>query len=456
MKNLKILIIVLSLLIVTPQTLAKKAAQTATPNPEYMNLTWWHGFGDTILDEYLVKVYENNPDLKIASLQTQQSRQVMNQAFANQLPQLYFSGNLQRIISASDEKFGSLVIPDYNQSHYYLPLTMSYEVDIWGENYLKTKSMKKQIEMTKQDERASYISISSDFVSNYFTLIGLDRIIVNHEKLLKTEEEIVNLTEKKYQSGLCPLAELLSEKQTLTQISERLNSLKERQDITINQLISQLGDRYLTQINRSNFEAINVINTPAEISTEYIENRPDIKKAEFYIEKTGIDVKVARRDFLPKFQIYGQAGFNAFDFSRIFAPHTFLSNIGIAPSIDLFTGGYKKAKLKYNKLEYEKALQIYEKSILTSIQELNDAMMSVKTSSNNYQRSEERFKLEQDKLLLADVKYKSGGSSKLEHLKHEQALLLSEDDVVVNKINRVISAINLYKATGGQDYNTAL
>lgn len=453
MKNLKILIIIFSLLLIAPQSMAKSKKNTETSNIEYINIKWWENFNDSILTDYMMKLYKNNQDLKIATIKSQQSQQVMKQAFANQLPQLYFNGYLQRDLTASDQRFGDVLIPDYNQAHYYLPLTMSYEVDIWGENYLKTKSFKKQIEMTKQDERATYISISSNFASNYYTLIGLDKLIENQEKLVKLEEEIVTLEEDKYNSGLCPLAELLSEKQSLTQMVERLNSLKERQDVTLNQLLVQLGDRYTTKIERNPYDSITVLNVPEEISTEIIADRPDIKKAELYIEKAGIDVKVAKRDFLPKFRVYGQVGFNAYDWCRMFAPHTFLSNIGIAPSLDLFTGGMKRAKLKYNKLEYEKALQIYEKAILSSVQELNDAMMSAKTSNANYKKSDERYKLEEEKLALSNHKFKIGGESKLDNLKDQQVIILSEESKVINNINRVIASINLYKAVGGQDYN---
>ena len=421
-----------------------------------MNLTWWQKFNDQKLNDYLMTIYKNNPDLKIATIKNKQSQQVMKQAFANQLPQLYFNGTMQREFTGSTQRFGDVVIPDYNQAHYILPLTMSYEVDLWGENYLKTKSLKKQIEMTTQDERASYISISSNFASNYYTLVGIDKLIQNQKDLLEIEQNIVNLEEQKYNSGLCPIAEVLSEKQSLTQMQERLNSLEERQDIVVNQLITQLGDRMLTKIDRSNYDSISAIPTPNEISTEYIGNRPDVQKAELYIQKTGIDIKVARRDFLPKFRVYGQIGFNSYDWCRMFAPHTFLSTAGVAPSLDLFTGGYKKAVLKYNKLEYEKALQIYEKAILTSIQELNDAMMSIKTANSNYEKSKERFNLEKEKLDLSNNQYKIGGRAKLDNMKDQQNILVVEEDMVTNNINRVISTINLYKATGGKDFTQDL
>lgn len=456
MKKIKLILILICLALIPQQTLAKTKNIQNNNDLQYMNLTWWEKFNDQQLNDYLMTVYKNNQNLKIATIKNKQSQQVMKQAFANQLPQLYFNGTMQREFTGSTQRFGDVVIPDYNQAHYILPLTMSYEVDLWGENYLKTKSLKKQIEMTTQDERASYISISSGFAANYFTLIGIDKLIENQNDLINVEKDIVALEEQKYGSGLCPIAEVLSEKQTLTQMQERLNSLLERQDIVSNQLITQLGDRLITKINRSNYDSIQSISTPTEISTEYIGNRPDVQKAELYIEKTGIDVKVARRDFLPKFRIYGQVGFNSYDWCRMFAPHTFLSTAGVAPSLDLFTGGYKKAVLRYNKLEYEKALQIYEKAILTSIQELNDSMMSIKTANSNYERSFERFNLEKEKLQLSNDQYKIGGKAKLDNMKDQQNILIVEEDLVMNNINRIISSINLYKAVGGKDYTQEL
>lgn len=456
MKKLKLIILLICLTLMPTQTFAKTKNIQDNNDLQYMNLTWWQKFNDQKLNDYLMTIYKNNPDLKIATIKNKQSQQVMKQAFANQLPQLYFNGTMQREFTGSTQRFGDVVIPDYNQAHYILPLTMSYEVDLWGENYLKTKSLKKQIEMTTQDERASYISISSNFASNYYTLVGIDKLIQNQKDLLEIEQNIVNLEEQKYNSGLCPIAEVLSEKQSLTQMQERLNSLEGRQDIVVNQLITQLGDRMLTKIDRSNYDSISAIPTPNEISTEYIGNRPDVQKAELYIQKTGIDIKVARRDFLPKFRVYGQIGFNSYDWCRMFAPHTFLSTAGVAPSLDLFTGGYKKAVLKYNKLEYEKALQIYEKAILTSIQELNDAMMSIKTANSNYEKSKERFNLEKEKLDLSNNQYKIGGRAKLDNMKDQQNILIVEEDMVTNNINRVISTINLYKATGGKDFTQDL
>ncbi|CDE92192.1 unknown [Fusobacterium sp. CAG:815] len=41
-------------------------------------------------------------------------------------------------------------------------------------------------------------------------------------------------------------------------------------------------------------------------------------------------------------------------------------------------------------------------------------------------------------------------------MKDQQNILIVEEDMVTNNINRVISTINLYKATGGKDFTQDL
>ena len=151
----------------------------------------------------------------------------------------------------------------------------------------------------------------------------------------------------KYNNGLCSTVEVLVERQALTVFEEELNDYKNKQDTIYNQLIVLLGDRNTKEIIRNNFDNLTLPDIPESITADAISQRPDLIKTEDYIKKIGYDVKVARRSFLPKFTIYGQAGFNAYNnLSHIFDSHTFLSNVGIMPSFDLFSGGDKLAHLR--------------------------------------------------------------------------------------------------------------
>lgn len=456
MKFFKILLTLFILLCNLTVAQAKASKNTTDYRTEYLNLGWWQKYNDPVLTDYITTAYKNNQDLKIASLNVKQSEQVVKMAFAGQLPQVGFQGDVFRDLSSATVKMGAITVGDYSQSNFFLPLTMSYEVDIWGENYLKTKSVKKQLEMVKQNERASYISLTSAVAADYFNLIKFDKLIKDQEELVKLQTEIVRLEEIKYKNGLCPVTELMDEKQLLTQLREELNVYVDKRLIVARELgvLTGLREKDLSVMPRSDYSVASLLPLPQSINAEVIQYRPDYLKAEDYIEKIGIDAKVARRDFLPKFILYGQAGFSAYNLTNIFGNHTFKSLIGFMPSIDLFTGGAKMARLRWTKLELEKAQQIYEKTILNSVQEVNDALGGAITREMNYNESIKRYNLEKEKFALADKKYNIGAKSNLDLMKDSEKLLVADKDKVSSQVNYLISTVNIYKAVGGKDFTT--
>lgn len=305
--------------------------------------------------------------------------------------------------------------------------------------------------MLKQDERATYIGLTSALAANYYNLVKLNKLIEVQKELIDTQKTVLTMTEKKYKSGLCPITELIDEQKRLKYFEEDLNSLEEKQDVVKNQLSVYLAQKNSDNIQTIAYEDIKLIETPANIKSELIQNRPDMLKAEQNLKRVGIDVKIARRNFLPKIIIFGQIGFNAYQWKNIFSNPAFLSNAGVAPVFDLFSGGRKLAYLKFKKYELEEASQNYEKTILTSMQEINDSLVSAKTANKNYQNSMERLKLENEKFDLMDKKLNIGAASKLDRLKYQQIILMTQQEDISNKINCLLSAIELYKAVGGKN-----
>ena len=110
------------------------------------------------------------------------------------------------------------------------------------------------------------------------------------------------------------------------------------------------------------------------------------------------------------------------------------------------------ATLRYKKLELEKAQQMYEKTILTSIQEVNNSLGGAITRDLNYKESIKRYDLENEKFQLANEKFNIGAKSNLDLMKDRERLLVAEKDEVNGKINYLISTINIYKAVGGKDF----
>ncbi|DAB08914.1 TPA: hypothetical protein CPT95_05735 [Candidatus Gastranaerophilales bacterium HUM_15] len=427
-------------------------AKECTNRLDYMNMDWWKNYNDEVLIYHFQTLYENNHDLRIAALKTKQAEENIRLAGANQLPQLGFDGSVSRVFRGPRTQFGSVVIPKYIQNEIFLPLNASYEIDIWGQNYLNRKSAKKQAEIAKQQERAAYIYITSSFAADYYNLIKMDELERNLLKIIDLQKNIVSMTEKKYNSGLASINEVLDEKQILVNFEKDLNKLKENKKILNDEAVVLLGLNTDKAIELSDYQSISSPKTPETLSTTIIQYRPDLISSEDYVKKSGIDVRVARREFLPKFILYGNLGFNAYKWNRMFAGETFLANAGIAPRWDIFTGGIKMARYRINKYEYKKAVEIYEKTVLTSIQEVNDALAEAKTTKANLIKSDEDYSIEKEKHILAEKQFSIGDSSMLDEMKSEVNLYVAKQRNIAAKIDNVISSISLYNAVGGIDY----
>ncbi|DAB02777.1 TPA: hypothetical protein CPT96_01980 [Candidatus Gastranaerophilales bacterium HUM_10] len=427
-------------------------AKECTNRLDYMNMDWWKNYNDEVLINHFQTLYENNHDLRIAALKTKQAEENIRLAGANQLPQLGFDGSVSRVFRGPRTQFGSVVIPKYIQNEIFLPLNASYEIDIWGQNYLNRKSAKKQAEIAKQQERAAYIYITSSFAADYYNLIKMDELERNLLKIIDLQKNIVSMTEKKYNSGLASINEVLDEKQILVNFEKDLNKLKENKKILNDEAVVLLGLNTDKAIELSDYQSISSPKTPETLSTTIIQYRPDLISSEDYVKKSGIDVRVARREFLPKFILYGNLGFNAYKWNRMFAGETFLANAGIAPRWDIFTGGIKMARYRINKYEYKKAVEIYEKTVLTSIQEVNDALAEAKTTKANLIKSDEDYSIEKEKHILAEKQFSIGDSSMLDEMKSEVNLYVAKQRNIAAKIDNVISSISLYNVVGGIDY----
>lgn len=423
----------------------------ATNINEYQNMNWWNSFNDSYLTANLNKLYANNYDLKNAALKIKENEQMVKMQFANELPALVFSGEFSRNLQAPRQQFGDMKIPNYSQYNYNFPLTAGYEIDIWGKNRLKTKSKKEQLEIIKQAERATYISLSSDFASDYFNLIKADKLIELQDELIKTQEEILNKITEKYKIGLCPVTEVLAQEKLLTALKEEHNLHLQTREVLINSMRVYLADSG-NDIERNSYDNIKILkNIPAEYSTQIITNRPDYLQEIANLRRVGFDVKVAQKEFLPTFTIFGQVGLNAYHLSSLFnSPSQFL-NVGVLPNWDLFSGGRKRAFLKMKKYQYEQALNDYQQTSLIGIKEINSGLVEYKTALQNYNEVQSRLTLENQIYNLAKDKRRIGASNDLDVLFSKEVYLITQKEAVSNKVDVLISILGLYKASGGVD-----
>lgn len=425
----------------------KKTQQSDDYKFNYVNMNWWGNFNDDLLNGYIEKAVLNNYDLKMATINVEEYYQNVRLQFANELPSVV-GGFGPGVFKAPGMTNTS--------SAFGLPIIVQYEADIFLKNHNKTKAVKKLYEGSKLDERAAYISVASAVGSTYFNIINLDKMILLQEQIVNIRQEIYNLMLIRNKEGLTSTADTVKANKALVAGQTDLIELKKNREKMLNQMCVLIGEspENANSIKRNSLDSINYqLAIPSEIPSEIITQRPDYMKAELMVEKAGIDVKVAKKEFLPSINILGGALFNASDIGSLFTTKNMLLGVGGGLITPLFQGGSLIANLKLKKATYERILQDYYKTNLTAIQEVNDALVASRLDKDKMTQTTKQYNLEKSDYKYNEKKFNQGTISKLDLIQYQENLLTIEKLVAQQKVECMTDAISLYKATGSKPYD---
>ena len=92
----------------------------------------------------------------------------------------------------------------------------------------------------------------------------------------------------------------------------------------------------------------------------------------------------------------------------------------------------------------------YYQTNLTAIQEINNALVSIRLDEEKYADTQKQATLEREDFGYSTNKYNQGTISKLDLVQVKENVLYTDKMVVNDKINCLVNYIELYKATGTQ------
>ena len=411
---------------------------------EYINYAWWDNFNDPILTGYIDRAIKNNYSLKMATIAVDEYYQAVKLQFANELPQGGIAFSPAYVKKPGTTKSGWT---------YAMPALLNYEADIFLKNRDKTRASKKQYEWSLQDERAAYISVASAIGSAYLNLVKLDKMIALQEEIVQDRKVIYDLMLLRNKEGLTSTADTVKANKSFIGGQTVLTELKKSREILLNQFCVLIGEtpEKADSINRISYDELNFGGIiPTEISSEIIAQRPDYIKSELQIQKAGIDVRIAKKEFLPTINLSGVAFFLGGELGSLWTTKNALTSLAAGAVLPIFTGGARIAGLKMKKDEYERLLNNYYQTNLTAIQEVNDALAIIKHDNKMLDDTQTQSALERQNYGYSEAQYNQGTISKLDLTQFKENVLATDKLLADQKINVLVDYIGLYKAVGSK------
>ena len=403
------------------------------------NLPWKEIFRDAKLQSLIEEGLANNVDMQAAALRVEEAKVMLTSAKLSYLPSINFTP--QGTLSSFDKSKPSQT--------YQLPVSASWEIDLFGKILNAKRGQKVAYEQSKFSEQAVRSQIICGIANTYYSLLMLDRQEEITTETAAIYKENVRVMEAMKIAGMTTEAAVAQMRAASHQVEASLMDLKRQVRETENSLAVLLAKTPQTIDRNTLDEQVMPEELAAGVPMQLLENRPDVKMAEMTLAAAYYTTNSARAAFYPGLNITGTAGWTNSAGIAVVNPGKLILSAVASLAQPIFNNGKLIANLKVSKAEEKIAQMNYQQTILEAGKEVSDALYLFDTQ--NKKLIEDRGQVEQlDKAVTyTKALFQSGDATYLEILTAQQNLLSAQLSEVSDNFQRMQAVINLYSALGG-------
>lgn len=442
------------------QKLPNRYAVIQSDTSSSAKLNWKNYFTDTLLHQLIDTALFCNQDLQIAFQRIESARAIVLSSRGPLVPTVNVN------LSASQRKFGYYTMDDAGNrvtefkpgdtipTHlpdYFVGLTSSWELDIWG----KLKNMRKAAVsnyLAGQEGRNFLLSLLvAEIASSYFDLLAFDQELdIIRQTILKQQEslDVVQLQKESGRSNELAVqqfeAQLIQTKILEKEIIQKIIQAENR----INLLIGRFPQP-ITR-DKNNFYSIMPDNTTAGVPSQLLTNRPDIREAEMRLLATKFELNAAKAAFYPSFTITAGVGYQAFNPRFLFStPRSIMYNALGGLVMPVINRRAIKAQFNMAKSNQLSAMYQYQKSIIYGFTEVATELYNIEQLQQISTLKREQNNILNQSVETSIILYRAARASYLEVLLVQQNSLQAKLEMVEVERRRMNAGIKLYKALGG-------
>jgi len=206
----------------------------------------------------------------------------------------------------------------------------------------------------------------------------------------------------------------------------------------------------LRKLEEGNIETLPIPPTPpAGLPSSLLEARPDVRQAEEQIIAATSNIGVAKAALFPSISLTSRFGRESITLGNLLKSAADIWTAGVHLNLPIFDAGRLLARLDQASAQQKQALASYESSIRSAFREVNEALVTVRQSSEQETALQASKDSAKKALQISENRYNSGFSGYLEVLVSQRAHNDVALAVIQSRQNRLVATVDLFKALGG-------
>ncbi len=414
-----------------------------------LNLKWFELFGDEVLIAVIDSALNNNLDLKIAMARIEESRALYGFSKADLFPQFGYgisagSNNISEQVTDQIGLQGSTI------TNYQALGNVSWEIDIWGKIRHSKRAALNELLASMEARKAIQSTLISDVAALYFQLRDFDNRLVIARSTVASRQKYYDKMEARFNGGDISELDLLQSEQQLRDAQAAVPNFERQVAFTthaLNVLLGQSTQPVLRGLENVDQPAAPII--PSGIPSTLLEQRPDVKGAEFVYMASVERIGVAQAARFPSLSLTGNLGVASGDLSSLLTGSAATSAIAGNLVGPIFQFGKNKRRVEAQQYVAEAAMHNYVNTYLIALADVENSLVAVETFKTEYDARILQLTAAARNLELSRARYDNGFTSYLEVLIAESNLFsasLAASSVRAQQLN---SSVTLYRALGG-------
>jgi NodT family efflux transporter outer membrane factor (OMF) lipoprotein len=452
-----------------PTTGPATSAAAATTQPVEL-AQWWKSFDDPLMNQLMTEAMRSSLDLQLATARLREARFQRGVISSQYYPQLDAQGSYTHNRSSQNAfsigtspgsgtgtttggstgaAFGSGA---RDTDLFQAGFDADWELDVFGGTRRGIEAATADIQAAIEDRRDVLVSLLSEVGRNYIELRSAQRRYTVAQNNLNAQKETLELTRSRFKAGLISELDVARARAQVATTASELPTLETEIRQTIHRLSVLLGKEPGTLSAEltppGNVPAVVPI-VPVGLPSDLLRRRPDIRRAERQLAAATARIGEATADYFPKFSLTGSIGQQSQKATKFFDEGSTFWSFGPGISWSAFNAGRVRSNIGVQNELQRQALISYQSVILSSMEEVEDALIAYDREQSRRLELAEAVAANRRAVDLANQLYDRGLVDFLNVLNAQQALFLSEDQLVQSDAAVSSNLVALYKALGG-------
>jgi len=330
-------------------------------------------------------------------------------------------------------------------------LSASWEVDIWKKLRNAKKSAMFRYLATTEGKNFMVTNLISEIASSYYELMALDNqleILKTNIAIYQNSLEIVKL--EKVAAKVTELAVRRFEAEVLKNQSRQyyiMQAITETEN-RINFLVGRYPQHVLR--NSNTFSELVPELIQSGIPSQLLANRPDIRQAELTLAAAKLDIRVAKANFYPAFNIVAGIGYQAFNPQYLVTtPQSMMYTLAGQLMAPLVNRNALKAYYYSSTAKQIQAAYDYERTILNAYIEVANQLSNINNLARSYELKSQQVQALTESIFISQRLFKSARADYMEVLLTQRDALESRFDLIETKMQQMHARVYIYRALGG-------